>query len=32
MKELLSALNRIPEFQSLLAAMDGGGCRRPFPG
>ncbi|WP_186567607.1 transcription-repair coupling factor [Lawsonibacter celer] len=32
MKELLSALNRIPEFQSLLAAMDGGGCPAAFSG
>ncbi|UQT49531.1 hypothetical protein M5E87_06885 [Flavonifractor plautii] len=32
MKPLLSALNDIPEYRSLLAAIDNGPVRRPFPG
>ena len=31
MKPLLSALNDIPEYRSLLSAIDGGAARRPCP-
>ena len=32
MKPLLSALNDIPEYRSLLAAIDGGACPAAFSG
>ena len=32
MKPLLSALNDIPEYRSLLAAIDNGACPAAFPG